>query len=58
MAIVFADNIVIYCKCKKGVENELDRLRYATEIRGMKISLSTTKYMCVSETCKWYSDVT
>ncbi|MCJ8744040.1 hypothetical protein PDJAM_G00101730 [Pangasius djambal] len=47
--IMFADDIVICSESREQVEENLERWRFALERRGMKVSRSTTEYMCVDE---------
>ena len=47
--IMSADDIVICSENRKQVEENLERLRYVLDKRGMKVSHSKTKYMCVNE---------
>ena len=46
--MLFADNIVIFKETRKEVERRLESWRYALERRGMKISRSKTKYLCIN----------
>ena len=46
---MFADDIVICGETREEVEANLERWRYATERRGMRVSRSKTEYMCVNE---------
>ena len=46
--MLFADNIVICKETREEVERRLDCWRYALERRGMKVSRSKTKYLCVN----------
>ncbi|KAK3549444.1 hypothetical protein QTP86_001446 [Hemibagrus guttatus] len=45
--MMFADDIVICSESREQVEENLER--FALERRGMKVSRSKTKYMCVNE---------
>ena len=45
---VFADDIVIYEETREEVEQRLECCRYALERRGMKVSRSKTKYLCIN----------
>ena len=47
--MLFADDIVICEETRKEVERRLECWRYALERRGMKVSRSKTKYLCVNE---------
>ncbi|KAK3548720.1 hypothetical protein QTP70_018237, partial [Hemibagrus guttatus] len=47
--MMFADDIVICSESREQVEENLERWRFALERRGMKVSGSTTEYMCVNE---------
>ena len=46
--MLFADDIVICKETRKEVEQKLECWRYALERRGMKVSRSKTKYLCVN----------
>ena len=46
--MLFADDIVICKETKKEVEQRLESWRYALERRGMKVSRSKTKYLCIN----------
>ena len=46
---VFADDIVICRESREQAEESLEKLRYALERRGMKVSRSKTEYMCLNE---------
>ena len=45
--MMFAEDIVICSESTEQVEEKLERWRYDLERRGMKVSRSKTKYMCV-----------
>ncbi|KAF3708357.1 Retrovirus-related Pol polyprotein from type-2 retrotransposable element R2DM [Channa argus] len=47
--MMFADDIVIWSKSRKQVEENLERWRSALESTGIKLSHSKTEYMCVNE---------
>ena len=47
--MLFADDIVICEKTRVKVEQRLESWRYALERRGMKISRSKTKYLCINK---------
>ena len=47
--MLFADDIVICKETGKEVERRLESWRYALERRGMKVSRSKTKYLCINE---------
>ena len=53
--MMFADDIVICSKSKEQGEGSLERLRYALERRGMKVSCNKTEYVCEP---KWNSEAT
>ena len=46
--MLFADDIVIFEETSEEVEQRLDSWRYALERRGMKVSRSKTKYLCLN----------
>ena len=46
--MLFADDIVICEETKEKLERRLECWRYALERRGMKVSRSKTKYLCVN----------
>ena len=46
--MLFADDIVICKETRKEVEQRLESWRYALERRGMKVSRSKTKYLCIN----------
>ena len=46
--MLFADDIMICKETKKEVEWRLECWRYALERRGMKVSRSKTKYLCIN----------
>ena len=46
--MLFADNIVICEETREEVDRRLKCWRYALERRGMKVSRSKTKYLCVN----------
>ena len=45
--MLFADNIVICEETREEVERRLQYWRYALKRRGMKVSRSKTKYLCL-----------
>ena len=47
--ILFADDIVICEETREEVERRLESWKYALEKRGMKVSRSKTKYLCINE---------
>ena len=46
--MLFADDIVICEETREEVEQRIECWRYALEKRGMKVSRSKTKYLCVN----------
>ena len=46
--MLFADDIVIFEEIRKEVERRLESWRYALERKGMKVSRSKTKYLCIN----------
>ena len=46
--MLFADDIVICKETRKKVEQRLECWRYALKRREVKVSRSTTKYLCVN----------
>ena len=46
--MLFADDIVICKDTRKQMERRLEFWRYALESRGMKVSRSKTKYLCIN----------
>ena len=46
--MLFADDIVIFEETRREVEQILESWRYALERRGMKVSRSKTKYLCIN----------
>ena len=46
--LLFADDIVICEEIRKEVEQRLESWRYTLERRGMKVSRSKTKYLCIN----------
>ena len=46
--MLFADNIVICEETREEVEQRLEFWRYALERKGMKVSRSKTKYLCIN----------
>ena len=56
--MLFADDIVISKGTREEVEQRLESWRYALDRRGIKVSRSKTKYLCINggndeETVKW-----
>ena len=46
--MLFSDDIVICEETREEVERKLESWKYALERRGMKVSRSTTKYLCIN----------
>ena len=46
--MLFADDIVICEETREEVERRLECWKYALKRRGMKVSRSKTKYLCVN----------
>ena len=46
--MLFADDIVICEETRKKVEQRLESWKYALKRRGMKVSTSKTKYLCIN----------
>ena len=46
--MLFSDDIVICKETREEVERRLESWRYASERRGMKVSTSKTKYLCIN----------
>ena len=46
--MLFADDIAICKETRKEMEQRLESWRYALERRGMKVSRSKTKYLCIN----------
>ena len=46
--MLFADDIVIFEEIREEVEQRLESWKYALERRGMKVSRSKTKYLCIN----------
>ena len=46
--MLFADDIVIFEETREEVERRLESWKYALEKRGMKVSRSKTKYLCIN----------
>ena len=46
--MLFADDIVICEETREEVDQRLECWRYALERRGMKVSRSKTKYLCIN----------
>ena len=46
--MLFADDIVICEETREEIKRRLEFWRYALERRGMKVSWSMTKYLCVN----------
>ena len=47
--MLFADDIVIGEETREEVEQRLESWRFSLERRGMKVSRSKTKYLCINE---------
>ena len=47
--MLFADDIVICEETREEVKRRLESWRYALERKGMKVSRSKTKYLCINE---------
>ena len=47
--MMFAHDIVIASESREQAEEDLERWRFALEKRGMKVSCSKTKYLCMSD---------
>ena len=48
MTMLFADDIVTCEETREKVERRLESWKYALERRGMKVSRSKTKYLCIN----------
>ena len=46
--MLFTDDILICKETREEVEQRLDSWKYALERRGMKVSRSKTKYLCIN----------
>ena len=46
--MMFANDIVICEETREEVEQRLESWKYALERRGMKVSRSKTKYLCIN----------
>ena len=46
--MIFADDIVIFEETREEVERRLESWSYALERRGIKVSRSKTKYLCIN----------
>ena len=46
--MLFADDIVIFEETREEVEQRLKSWKYALERKGMKVSRSKTKYLCIN----------
>ena len=46
--MMLADDVVLCCEEKAGLEEDLERWRNALEKRGMKVLRAKTEYMCLS----------
>ena len=46
--MLFAEDIVICQEAREEVERRLEYWRYALEKRGMKVSRTKTKYLCIN----------
>ena len=56
--MMFVDDIVLCSDSRQQVEAELEKWRHALERRGMKVSQSKTKYLCMNEKGgQWHSTV-
>ncbi|XP_063600013.1 uncharacterized protein LOC134776232 [Penaeus indicus] len=47
-SMMFADDVVLCCKGKTELEENLERWRDGLEKRGMKVSRVKTEYMCLN----------
>ena len=48
LTMLFADDVVICEETRKEVERRIESWRYASERRGIKVSWSKTKYLCIN----------